>query len=269
MRSGAPPHRWSRAAAAALLMPLSLWEHSPLGAQVSVAMSSTAPAATAARSLVLPGWGQWHLGQRRAWAYGLLEAGLWATRLELQASARHFRDQYRDVAWTTGRIQSGKRVEGPWAYYEAMSKWTRSGAFDADPNQPGIQPEEDSSTFNGSQWALARGIYFPAGVTPAVGDPAYQQALAYYEQQAYGTAYLWDWTGKDAALGQYRHLINRSDSRYREASAMVGAVLANHLLSAVDAYVSARARLQTGLRVAPEMTTGGLRWTLSGRLMRR
>jgi hypothetical protein len=268
MRPGRSPHNGRRAAAAALLVPFSLSLPFPLVAQVAVSMASRAPAATATRSLVLPGWGQWHLGQRRAWAYGLLEAGLWATRLELQASGRHFRDQFRDVAWTAGRIQSGKRVEGPWAYYEAMSKWTRSGAYDADPNQAGVQPEGDPSTFNGAKWALAREIYFPPGVTPAQGDPAYQQALAYYEQQAYGTAYLWDWTGKSAALGEYRHLINRSDARFREASATLGAVLANHLLSAVDAYVSARAGLRPGLRVAPEATPVGLRWTLSGRVTR-
>lgn len=256
------------AAVGAVVIALVSGACSPLSAQVSVSMSSTVPAATAARSLVIPGWGQWHLGQRRGWAYVLVEAGLWATRLELQASGRYFRDEYRDVAWTTGRIQSGPRKEGPWAYYEAMIDWVRSGAYDVDPTQPGIQPEEDPSTFNGAKWALAKEIYFPPGVTPAVGTVAYQQALTYYEKTAYGAAYLWDWTGKNAALAKYDNLVHRSDSRFREASATLGAVLANHLLSAVDAYVSTRSRLRTGLHVAPQATPGGLRWTLSARLRR-
>lgn len=249
---------------------------SSLGGQVTLPvsspgpppLSSLGPAAAAGRSLVLPGWGQWHLGQRRAWAYLLVEAGVWAVHLELQASGRHFSDLYRDAAWTTGRIQAGSRVEGPWAYYEAMTEWTRSGAFDADPNRPGIQPEEDPSTFNGAKWALARGIYFPEGTVPAETDPAYQAALAYYEKRSFGTAYLWDWTGKDAALAEYKHLINRSDARFREASATLGAVLANHLLSAVDAYVSARGGPRSALRVTPEPGPNGLRWTLSARLER-
>ncbi len=228
--------------------------------------STAGSASTAGRSLLLPGWGQHHLGQRRAWAYALLEAGIWAAHLELQASGRHYRGLYRDAAWSTGRIQSGSRVEGPWAYYEAMTEWTRSGAFDADASRPGLQPEEDPSTFNGAKWALARGIYFPGGVTPAESVPAYQAALAYYEKRAYGTAYLWDWTGKAEALAEYHHLINVSDARFREASATLGAVLANHLLSAVDAYVSARGGPRTGLRVAPEPAPGGVRWTLSARL---
>lgn len=269
MRPGRPPTYSRGAGVVAMVISLFVGAHAALGAQVSVSLASRAPAADAARSLVIPGWGQWHLGQRRAWAYALLEAGLWVTRLELQASGAHFRDRYRDVAWNTARIQSAPRKEGPWAYYEAMSDWTRSGAYDADPSLPGIQPEQDPSTFNGAKWALAKGLYFPPGVTPSPSDPAYQAALAYYEKTAYGTAYLWDWTGKATALTQYRDFIHRSDTRFREASATLGAVLANHLLSAVDAYISARSRLQTGLRVEPEATPGGLRWTLSAHLTGR
>jgi hypothetical protein len=245
---------------------LLLWTgvSAPAAGQVSVPLSPTASAA--GRSLLVPGWGQWHLGQRRGWGYALLEAGLWAAHLELRASGRDYRDQYRDVAWSNARIPSGDRVEGPWAYYEAMTEWVRSGVFDSDPTHAGIQPESDPSTFNGAKWALARGIYLPPGPAPVETDPAYQKALAYYEEHAYGAQYLWDWTGKDAALQQYRHLIDRSDQRFREASAALGAVLANHVLSAIDAYLSARGRTETGLRVAPEASAGGVRWTVSARL---
>lgn len=241
----------------------------PSAAQGQVTVPVGPVAATAGRSLLVPGWGQWHLGQRRGWAYAIVEAGLWAAHLELRASGRNYRDQYRDVAWTDARIADGNRVEGPWAYYEAMTEWTRSGMFDSDPTQAGVQPEEDPSTFNGAKWALARGIYFPPGSTPDTSDPAYQEALAYYEKHAYGSEYLWDWTGKEAGLQQYRHLINLSDQRFRQASATLGAVLANHVLSAVDAYVSARGGPETGLRVAPRALPGGVRWTLSARLRRR
>jgi hypothetical protein len=240
---------------------------SGLAAQVSVPVPSNGPASAALRSLVLPGWGQWYLHERRGWAYALVEAGMWATRLELQSSGRHYRDLYRDAAWNTGRIHSGDRIEGPWAYYEAMVDWTRSGAYDADLGQPGIQPEQDTTTFNGAKWALARGIYFAPGATPSEGDPTYQAALAYYEKYAYGTAYLWDWSGKAGAQAEYDHLINRSDRRFREASAALGAVLANRLLSAVDAYVSARGGFRTNLRVTPESGPLGLRWAVSARLV--
>jgi hypothetical protein len=236
----------------------------PAAGQVSVPLSPTASAA--GRSLLVPGWGQWHLGQKRGWGYALLEAGLWAAHLELRSSGRDYRDQYRDVAWTSARIASGDRVEGPWAYYEAMTEWVRSGAFDADPTQAGIQPEPDPSTFNGAKWALARGIYLPPGAPPDDTDPAYQKALAYYQEHAYGAQYLWDWTGKDADLQQYRHLINRSDQRFREASTALGAVLANHVFSAIDAYLSARGRPEPSLRLAPQAHGRGLRWTLSARL---
>lgn len=241
-----------------------------LGGQIRLPLSPEEnPATTAARSLVLPGWGQWHLGQRRSWAYLAVEAGLWVTRLELRASGNHYRDRYQDAAWGSGRIQDGERTEGSWAYYEAMTEWRRSGAFDADPATPGVQPEEDPSTFNGAKWALARGIYSESGAPPGESDPAYDRALAYYEEHAYGSAFLWDWTGKDAALANYRHLIDRSDQRFRQASAALGAVLANHVLSAVDAYISARGGPSTGLRVTSQPRPTGTRWTVSARLVVR
>jgi len=249
---------------ALLLLSLASWAPTAANGQVTVPVGPVA--ATAGRSLLVPGWGQWHLGQRRGWGYAFLEAGLWAAHFELRASGRGYRNQYRDVAWSDARIASGDRVEGAWAYYEAMTEWTRSGAFDSDPTHAGVQPEEDASTFNGAKWALARGIFFPPGSTPTESDPAYQQALAYYEKHAYGPEYLWDWTGKEAGLQQYRHLINLSDQRFRQASATLGAVLANHVLSAIDAYVSARGGPGTGLRVAPEALIGGVRWTISARL---
>jgi hypothetical protein len=239
----------------------------PLTAQA--APSPAGVAGNAGRSAILPGWGQWHQGQSRWWAYALAEAGLWAAHLELRASGRANRDHYRDVAWTSARVAAGERLEGPWAYYEAMSEWKRSGAFDADPKRPGVQPESDPTTFNGAKWALAEGIYFASGTAPSENDPAYEKAVAYYSERAYGTPYLWDWTGKDAALAEYNRLIDRSDQRFRQATAALGAVLANHLLSAVDAYVSARGAPVTGMRMTPESVPGGVRWTISARLVRR
>lgn len=211
---------------------------------------------TAARSFIVPGWGQHALGQKRAVAYAALEVGLWALWGNRRLAASHSRDAYRDLAWTEARSHTAPRQEGAWAYYENMSHWRTSGAFDGDPGAAGIQPEQDPATYNGSVWSLAEGLYIPPGTTPPESDPAYQRALAYYEAHAYGTAFLWDWSGKDGQMSRYQALIEESDHRFSQATAALGAVLANHLLSGIDAYLSARVPAETHLRLEPSRAVG-------------
>jgi len=191
-------------------------------------------------SLVLPGAGQHVLGQRRRWAYLALEVVGWVAYLDRHGAGGDLRDRYRDFAWEQGRIQSLPRIDGNFDYYERLSKWPRSGAFDADPSRPGIQPELDPAAYNGSIWALAVQIFIPPDQSPPESDPRYQDALAYYERRAYGPALLWDWDGKGAAQADLGRLIEESDDRFRQATTALGLVIANHLVSAVDAYLSGR-----------------------------
>lgn len=244
-----------------------------LGATPSVLLAQQAtqpplganPGALAGRSLVLPGWGQWAQGQRRAWGYGLLEAALWAFWAQRRHSAADLRTAYRDLAWSVARGGMGSRVDGAWAYYETLSYWDRSGSFDSDPSAQGIQPESDPSTYNGSVWALARDLYFRGGDAQP-GDPTYEAALAWYQEHAYGEAFLWDWRPQPDALQEYRDLIHRSDNRFQQATNVLGAVLANHLLSATDAYLSSRVPGDAHIRATPAPGLegqGGLWLTLS------
>ncbi len=210
------------------------------------------PASAAARSLVVPGWGQWAQAQRRGVAYAAVEVLLWALWLERRDQGADLRGAYRDLAWQAGRIPEGERRDSSWGYYEAISKWTRSGSFDRDASAPGLQPEEDPGTFNGSVWSLARGIHF-GGASPAPGEASYEAALAWYRERAYGDGFLWDWGGREGELAEYRQLIHRSDDRFREATWALGAVVGNHLLSAADAFLSARIPGSAELRVvAPD-----------------
>lgn len=211
-------------------------------------------------SLALPGAGQHVLGQNRKWVYLALELAGWALWAERRAAARDYRDRYRNYAWETARLQSGSRVDGDFDYYERMTKWSRSGAFDADPSSSGVQPELDPGTYNGSIWSLAAQIHLPPGPTPPPADPAYQDALAYYQQRAYASDLLWDWTGAPGGQQELARLIEESDSRFGQATTVLGAVIANHMFSAADAYLSARGRAGAArLRVVP---AGG--WALPG-----
>ena len=212
-------------------------------------------------SAVLPGAGQHLLDQPRKWAYLALEAAGWFFYVDRRSSGGELKAAYRDFAWEEARIQSGSRLDGDFDYYETLTKWGRSGAFDADPGSSGVQPEDDPSTFNGSIWGLATGLFLPDGPSTPPSDPQYERALEYYESRGYDTDFLWDWTGTGDAQDEYAGLISESDERYRQATNVVGAIIANHVVSAVDAYLSARGvPTPSEIRVAPGLGPSGNRW---------
>jgi hypothetical protein len=213
-------------------------------------------------SLALPGVGQHLLGQDRKWIYGALEVLGWAVFFERRGAGHEYRDRYRDFAWEQGRIQSGARVDGDFDYYETLSKWTSSGAFDTDTGLSGVQPETDPGTYNGSIWALASQIFIPGGGPVPDTDPAFQRALAYYAERAYGPDFLWDWTVVPGGRLQVAGLIEESDDRFRQATTALGVVIANHLVSAVDAYLSRRGAGSPGtLSFVPSWDAGGSEWS--------
>lgn len=223
------------------------------------------PLLAPALSLVLPGAGQHVLGQRRKWIYFALEVGALAFFVERRVAGGDYRDRYRDFAWENGRLQTSARVDGPFAYYETLTHWTQSGTFDADPAAAGVQPEMDTATYNGWVWSLAARLFLPDGTPVPVTDPGYQSALAYYGDRAYGPEMLWDWSGAPGAQEEFSRLVDESDRRFRHATAMLGIVIANHLISAVDAYLASRGVPATGLRVLPGGQPGAS-WSLAMKL---
>lgn len=225
------------------------------------------PAGAFGASLVIPGAGQAALGLRRWVVYGALEAAFWSVHLHARSTERTASRGYRDLAWEVARTPgSSPRQEGGWGYYETMSQYTRSGAFDTDPERPGVQPEEDPDSYNGTVWRLARQLYLPGGE----GGPEsaeYQLALNYYSTRAAGPAFLWSWEGEEGSLQRFRSLIGRADDASRTAGAALGAVLANHLVSAVDALIIARIRSETGVRLESRVTPADpLRWSVALRI---
>ncbi len=208
--------------------------------------------APALASAAVPGAGQLLLGQRRGWAYLALEALGWVAYADRRSEGARYRTRYRDLAWTTARSASGTRVDGDFAYYERLSVWIRSGRFDTEGGTGGIQPETDPTTFNGSVWRRARGIFSVAdGDGP--GSPRFDAALAYYAEQAYSEAFLWDWTGDLGARDQYAGWIRESDERFRQATWTLGVLFANHLVAAADAWISTPASLS----LTPVVSAGG------------
>jgi len=218
-------------------------------------------------SLMLPGVGQHTQGRGRKWVYAALEVAAWAYWVDRRGAGFSLRDEYRDVAWERARLQAGTRVDGDFEYYERLTKWTRSGTYDRDPIGSGVQPEADPGSFNGSIWLRARQLFFSGRGDVPRDDPAYAAALGYYEERAYRTEFLWDWSGAQGAQQEFAELISESDDRFRRATTALGVVLANHLISAVDAFLVERGR-RAPLRVdvAPGGGLGGLGWSVRVRL---
>ncbi|NNM35363.1 MAG: hypothetical protein HKO53_19970, partial [Gemmatimonadetes bacterium] len=163
-------------------------------------------------SFLVPGLGQYQQGRRRWVAYLGVEILAAYLHFDRKTDARRFRREYRDLAWEAARGGGpGEiRTDGDFIYYETLSKWSRSGAFDQEPGLPGVTPEMDPQTFNGSVWALAMEIFNLDATDPA-SSPGYGAAVAYYEDRAYGPEFLWDWGLSPGSQSRFTELIGESD----------------------------------------------------------
>lgn len=192
-------------------------------------------------SLIVPGLAQYRQGQRRWIAYAGVEALSAMLYVGARADALRLRDDYRDFAWSAARsgVGTGPRRDGDFEYYERLRHWMTSGRWDADPVLDGVQPEGDAATYNGSVWALAMQIFNLDPVDPR-GSPGYVRALDYYLDNGYGPAFLWAWReGSDDQL-RFADIISNSDNRFEDARLALGVLVANHILSAVDGFITAR-----------------------------
>jgi len=202
-------------------------------------------------SLVVPGSGQFALGQQRSVAYVVAEAYLVVQGLSARRDGDRDRSDYRALATDVARRAFGTvRPVGPWSYYETMERYLESGSFDRIAGG-GVDPEIDESTYNGASWRLARETFWRnPSVPPALGSPEYQRALDFYARRAVRDEYRWSW--RDAQLQQdvYRQTIMSANRSYKRFSNMFGVVGANHLASMIDAYVTVRVRRYGGVRVA-------------------
>lgn len=199
---------------------------------------------------VVPGAGQFVLGQQRSVGYLVAEGYLLLQQVRARRDADRDREAYRALAFEVARARfGGERPRGSWDYYESMEEYLESGAFDRLPGGA-IDPETDESTYNGARWLLARETYWldPA-VPPVVGSPEYQRALAFYQARAVPDAYRWSW--RDARLQQdvYAQTIASANRSVQRAVNYAGLIGANHLVSLIDAYVSVRIRRYGGAGV--------------------
>lgn len=224
--------------------------------------SSRATWVRPAASLVIPGTGQLMAGSDRAALYLVAETLALTRFLSLQHDGSQDADRYRDLAFKVARGGFSPEIRDTvFDYFEALGKYIESGPFDTDAG-PDLVPPMDEQTFNGKIWLLARETFFQQPDSlPDPGSPAYAAALDFYRRRAVGPRFRWSW--RSAAIEQdlFRQTIRSSDESFRRARQQLGLLLANHLVSAIDALVSSRlqrrglnrsltARLWVGVRSA-------------------
>ena len=192
-------------------------------------------------SAVLPGTGQARLGQDRFVGYMAVEGFLWIRYLTDRRAGIDARNAYRDMAL---RVPfPGDKPTGNFEYYERMEHWIASGVYDSDPGA-GFAPEIDTTTFNGKMWSIARTTYWSDPNTPPpAGSAQYEAALRFYRQNAVTPEFQWSWRNAPLHQDVYRRSVRASNDGFRHAAQDIGAVIANHVLSTVDAYISLRLRL--------------------------
>jgi hypothetical protein len=175
--------------------------------------------------------------------YIALEAFGWLSYAHQKSRGRALERDYRDLAWNVARrVCDCNRRDTVFSYYEAMSELDESGFFDADRFTDGVQPETNPQRYNGQQWERAKALHL-SGQEPVPGTAAYDSALAYYQRNAVPDGYRWDWRESPFEQEAFNRLIAQSDDALRTATRALGLILANHVVSAIDALVTARLQM--------------------------
>lgn len=209
-------------------------------------------------SLLVPGSGQLLGHQDRGAVYLAAEVYLLSRYLQLDHEATREAQRFQNLAFEVARRSfMPVRRDTVFEYFEQMERFVESGNYDADPG-PAFVPETDPRTYNGSVWLLARRTFWDdPNVPPDPMSLRYINAVTFYRARAVGPAFQWSWRDHSLEHQVFRDFIRRSDNAFRRAQNQVGLLLANHVVSAVDALISARLSAAAG-RSAQMHTSVGL-----------
>ncbi|HWC74136.1 MAG TPA: hypothetical protein VG454_09375 [Gemmatimonadales bacterium] len=219
-------------------------------------------------SLLVPGTGQLMAHQDRGAVYLAAEVYLVSRFIQLDHEATREAARFQALAFNVARAPySPEKKDTIFEYYEQMERFPESGVYDADPG-PAFAPETDPRTYNGSVWLLARRTFWQdPNVPPDPMSPAYINAVTFYLGHAIGPDYQWSWRDHSLEHEEYRQSIRRSDDSFRSAQNQIGLLLANHILSAIDALISARLAAAAGREVEMQSMLGraaaGVRFTIA------
>ena len=213
--------------------PIGAWQPTPRPA------SGWAPLLSA----LLPGSGQLVLRQDRFIPYMLAETYLISRYAADRAEGQRRRREYRALAARVARsLFSDTRPPGDWDYYERMEHFVESGVFELRPGGD-FDPELDTTTYNGFVWQLARRTFWshPDSIPEPTSD-AYRRSVDFYRSRAVTADYRWSWRDAQLEYDLFKRTIEQSDDAFQRSVVDLSLLLANHVLSTVDALVTVRVR---------------------------
>ncbi|MGQ0538892.1 MAG: hypothetical protein ACT4R6_08120 [Gemmatimonadaceae bacterium] len=235
-----------RARQAGIRPPVSLGAEAATPERSAIPKHRVAPAWPVLGSAAIPGAGQALLGQDRWVVYVAAEAFFWISYVQHRRTGRRERDRYRALAADVARSPFATRpAPGTFEYYESMEQFIESGAFDAFPGGL-LDPEPDTATFNGRIWLLARRTYWSDLASPPPRESReWRLAESFYRRRAVGPELRWSWRDAQLEYDEFRRTIRRSNDAYRSAITDASVIIANHLLSTVDALAAVRLEMRS------------------------
>lgn len=188
-----------------------------------------APLASAA----VPGAGQAMLGNNRAVAYAAIELLAWLEYFQDRRDQNAQERAFKAIAARVARAHfTANPLDAPWAYYEQMRDFLESGVFSK--SATGVVPESDITTYNGFEWDVLKRAH--------AGDSL--AALPDYQQIAVRPEFQWSWRNAGLQWNQFKLTTGLRNDAYRRRQRDLEIVLANHVLSMIDAFTTFRLRAQ-------------------------
>jgi hypothetical protein len=200
--------------------------------------SSTAQKYSPIASVILPGSGQYILGNDRFIGYLAVEVLTW---LQYAKNAREQATQEAEFKLLARRVarrafapgSPDDLPDGDWAYYEKMRDYDESGAYSL--TVTGLMPDTNGATYNGSRWQLAQATFSTR-----------EAALAEYMRTAVRPEFEWSWTNEKLQFDRFVRTTDKRNDAYRAGVANLMVIGANHVLSMIDAFTTVRLRTTSG-----------------------
>ncbi len=201
---------------AAVSAPANEWNYQEETAGTDATLS---PGKAVLYSLLLPGLGDWKLGNKnRATVFFALEGLIWVSYATFQVQGGNYENEYEDLAVRFAGVSGTDHSDD---FYATIRDYDSSEEYEAD-----IKNE---------------GRYYDTG-SEALDQYFIDNRVEDYQP--------WLWASTDRRL-QYSETRSASKTAYRRADYMIAAAAANRVVSAVFAYAGARsaAKHEVGLNL--------------------
>ena len=161
-----------------------------------------------------------------------------------QAFGERFRQRFADPAFEAERPALERIEEIAWQGYSQSRKSPRTRPAGAGFAEPDYELSEDWLQTR-DRLHRAQERWADPATPPDTTSTEWMRAVAFYRSRAYDQLYRWSWSQAPVEYSEFKGLIRESNDANRRALQDLGVIIANHVLSTVDAYITVRLRRNT------------------------